>query len=131
MQLADGIRKLGFRRWYERALVEGHLCLATAILCLIVALTSIEFYNASGTGAHRLVVLMLVFVAGVGCIWGLNRYRDILLAAQRAAERSTCEACGAYAALDVVRSGTTTPQAVPVEWVRVRCRKCGHEWTID
>lgn len=131
MHLADGIRRLGFRRWYERELVGGHLYLATAILCLVAALTGVEFYSASGTGADRLVMLMLVFVAGAGCIWGLKRYRGILLAAQRAAERSTCDACGAYAALDVVRSGTTTPQAAPVEWVRVRCRKCGHEWTID
>jgi ribosomal protein S27E len=131
MQLADGIRKVGFRRWYERALAESHLYLATAILCLVAALTGVEFYSASGTGAQRLGFLALVFAAGAGCVWALNRYRDGLLAAQRAAERSTCDTCGAYAALDVVRSGTTTPQRVPVEWVRVRCRKCGNEWMID
>jgi len=131
MHLADGIRRLGFRRWYERELVGGHLYLATAILCLIAALTGIEFYSASGTGAHRLFFLALILAAGAACVWALNRYRDILLAAQRAAERSTCEACGAYAALDVVRSGTTMPKAKPVGWVRVRCRKCGHEWMID
>jgi ribosomal protein S27E len=131
MHLADGIRRIGFRRWYERELVGGHLYLATAILCLVAALTGIEFYSASGSGANRLLFLSMIFAAGATCVWALNRYRHILLAAQRAAERSTCEACGAYAALDVVRSGTTTPKAMPVEWVRVRCRKCGHEWMID
>jgi len=131
MHLAEGIRRIGFRRWYERALVEGHLYLATAILCLIAALTGIEFYDGSGTGGQRLFFLALVFIAGAACVWALGRYREILLAAQRAAEQSTCDTCGARAALDVVRSGVTTPEAMPVEWVRVRCRECGNEWTID
>lgn len=36
MELAEGIRKIGFARWYERQLMEAHLYLVTAFLCLIL-----------------------------------------------------------------------------------------------
>jgi len=31
MELSDGIRKIGFRRWYERQLIEGHLYLISSL----------------------------------------------------------------------------------------------------
>ena len=35
MSPADGIRKLGFRRWYERQLIESHAYFLTCFLCMI------------------------------------------------------------------------------------------------
>ncbi len=49
--LADAIRARGFRKWYEGRLIEGHLHLITAFLCLIAVLGAIEQggpYNTLG-----------------------------------------------------------------------------------
>jgi hypothetical protein len=39
---ADDIRKLGFRRWYERQLLESHACLVTCFLCTILLAVCLE-----------------------------------------------------------------------------------------
>ena len=36
MSPADGIRQLGFRRWYERQLIESHAYFLTCFLCMIM-----------------------------------------------------------------------------------------------
>jgi hypothetical protein len=33
VRLVDGIRKLGFRKWYERELTRSHLRLVLVLLC--------------------------------------------------------------------------------------------------
>lgn len=135
MNLADGIRRIGFRRWYERQLIAAHLYLAAALLSMLVVLVAIEEFSPQAPGWERLKLLALIVGGGIACIASLVRYGNMLLGAQRAADRSTCSACAAYGVLEVVRSGIThaeaLPQARPVPWVRVRCRKCGNEWTIE
>jgi hypothetical protein len=42
MELAEGIKKVGFRRWYERQLIESHAYLITGLLSSILVLGSIE-----------------------------------------------------------------------------------------
>jgi len=44
--LAEGIRKTGFRRWYERQLIESHLYFVTAVLSLIVVGAGLEGFTA-------------------------------------------------------------------------------------
>jgi len=82
-------------------------------------------------GRLRLVIgmLMLMLVAGGGVVsvWAFGRYQFMLARAVRAAERSTCSQCASYGVLEVVRhAGSET-----APWLRVRCRKCGHEWRIE
>ena len=45
MGLADAIRRRGFRRWYERQLIEGHAYLVTGLLSLIMMAISIEMID--------------------------------------------------------------------------------------
>ena len=42
MTPADRIDKLGFRRWYERELIEGHAYLVTGFLSFIVIAVFLE-----------------------------------------------------------------------------------------
>ena len=50
MEPARSIARLGFRKWYERRLIEAHAWLFTALLCAIyvgVSLESVSFSRAS------------------------------------------------------------------------------------
>lgn len=120
MEPACSISRLGFKRWYERQLIEGHVWLVTALLCgiaMAAALEVVDFKNAGDT----LVTLAFVFVGGLVCWKGFERYRFLLLRAEEVASHSTCEGCTAYAKFSVVDEHAR---------FRVRCRKCGNEWTI-
>ena len=125
MELAEGIRKIGFRRWYERQLIESHACLVTGLLGLVLALGSIESLSFRGPGWEPVTLLVLVLGAGGLATWAVYRYLTILLHAEHIGEHSTCSRCAAYGLLEL------TGARVGRGGVNVRCRKCGHEWTIE
>ncbi len=54
MEPAAGIGKLGFSRWYERELIEGHAWLITCFLCMLAIAACVEsmsFRGPPGGGA--------------------------------------------------------------------------------
>jgi hypothetical protein len=127
LDLAEGIRRIGFRRWYERQLLESHIYFVTAFLSLIVVVAGLEGFSAAAQASTRILMLALVVAGGALCVWSFVRYQFMLARAVRAAERSTCSQCASYGMLDVVQR--SVPAAAPS--LTVRCRKCGHEWTIE
>ena len=132
MTPAEGIRKLGFRRWYERQLIEGHGFLVTGFLSMIVVVACLEDLTPHLT-LRSLSLAVLVAGCGALCGWSLRRYQVILERAERLGEHSVCAHCGAYGVLDVLQSGTG-PEGEPAGyagWLRVRCRKCAHQWTME
>lgn len=132
MAPAEGIARLGFKRWYERQLVEGHAYLVTCFLCMIVVAALIEEISFKDGGTRPLMMLLVLFAAGAVGIFAWGRYRVILALAEHFADRSTCAHCQAYAKFNVVSAGAAPAHADDVaQWMRVRCRKCNHEWTIE
>jgi hypothetical protein len=132
---ADAIRRLGFKKWYERQLIEGHAYLITCFLCLILAAALLEGFSFRAPGLQPLVTLALVGGSGLLGVVSLRRYGAIMGEAERLSGRSTCEDCGAYAKFDVVESGgsfgpSQVGDGTSTAWLRVRCRKCGHGWTM-
>ena len=134
MQAAPGISKLGFRRWFERQLIESHLYLVTCFLCLIAAMALTEEVSFRAGGLRPFALTLLIAVIGAVGVFALNRYRMMLFRALELSHRSVCGKCRAYARFNVLDSG---PRAVDdaVErdpsWLRVKCRGCGHEWTVE
>jgi len=131
MNLAEGIRKIGFRRWYERQLIECHLYFVTGFLSL-VAMAACANALDLGAGLPNILPLSLASVLTMGVsFWSLTRYITMLSFAERAAERSVCGGCQAYGALEVLKVGETphAPESQP--WLKVRCHKCGHAWLIE
>jgi hypothetical protein len=133
MTAADGIRRLGFRRWYERQLIESHAFLVTGFLSMIAMLAFLEEFSLRSPGLTLLSTSALIAGCGMVCAWSLRRYHAVLTRAEHVGEHSTCSRCAAYGALEIVDSGRPVigpdPNAPP--WLKVRCRKCGHPWTID
>jgi hypothetical protein len=117
---ARSIARLGFKKWYERRLIEAHAWLLTALLCAIYVEVALETLSSRekeiiwfGTAAGMFVGALIVW-------HGLRRFGEILREAERCASQSTCAACGAYARFEVLAPRQMT----------VRCRNCAHEWTI-
>ena len=138
MELAEGIRRIGFERWYERQLMEAHVYLVTAFLCLILLTACLEGFSARAPGLEPFL-RMIGMLAGVyGGVWAVRRYGAILGVAESAAGQSVCKKCAAYARLEVIGAGLLAPPAktrmstdAPLPHLAVRCRKCGHEWMIE
>lgn len=128
LDLAEGIQRLGFRRWYERQLIESHVYFVTAFLSLIVVVAGLEGYNATAQASTRLLMVGLVTGGVVLCAWAFRRYQYMLRRAVWAAEHSTCGKCTTYGALEVVRCPT---EGASVPALTVRCRKCAHEWQFE
>ena len=125
MKLAEGLRRHGFRKWYERELLQSHAHMALTFLCAIGAFAAIEaasrFRSAGEQFGNVLAVLLCL---GVG-LWALRRYLFLLTHAEAVAHQADCPQCGTYARWDLLS------EQAQEERVTVRCRQCSHEWRID
>lgn len=120
LDTARAIARMGFRRWYERQLIESHVWLVTVLLCGVAIAASIEMLSFRELGT-AVVTLAFVFTAGVIILHGLRRYRHLMTQAEEVAAHSTCTSCQTYARF---RAMDENPR------MRVQCRKCGFEWTL-
>ena len=134
MPVAERIRKLGFRRWHERQLIEAHANLVTAFLCLIVVVVCMDQLNWRDGGFKPLINLALIVGGLVLCFHTVRIYFKVLFRAEHFAEQAVCGACQTYGVIQVIATSAQTAQdrADPgkSEWFKVRCRKCGHDWTM-
>jgi hypothetical protein len=134
MQAAPGIRKLGFRRWFERQLIESHLYLVTCFLCLIAAMALAEELSFRTGGIRPVVLTLMIGAIGALGAFALSRYLGMLIRALQFSQHSVCGKCRAYARFNVLDSGPRTPDegaGRDPSWLRVKCRGCGHEWTME
>lgn len=135
MLAAEKIRKLGFRRWYERQLIAGHLWLVSCILGMLLVAVVLDVFSLRRGGTDMVLRLALAFAGGAVAVYAWGRYRDIMLLAERLGDGATCPQCRAYGSFRVLDAGPREgaddeASARRSGWLRVRCRRCGHEWTI-
>ena len=138
MEPVTSIRRLGFRKWYERQLIDSHLCLTTCFLCVIVIAAMIEEIGRVEPTVRWATMAGVVLAAIVLGWLSWRRYITVLERAERYGQRSTCAGCAAYGRFEILHSGVDslpgpTAQAVaPLEvaWMRVKCRKCGATWRM-
>ena len=133
MEPAAGIRKLGFERWFGRELLESHVYLVTLFLSLILIMALFEQLG-SRAGLERALIYAGIIGGGAIGIVSLNRYTALLFRALRLAGQSTCKGCGAYARFGVLDSARGPVEDAEDDregpWLKVKCRTCGHEWTM-
>jgi len=121
LETARAIDRMGFRRWYERQLIEGHVWLVTALLCAFTVAACLEMVEFRELG----VVILTggaIFAAGLISWHGVRRYMILMGLAEHVASQTTCPQCRTYARFKVLDTSSR---------MRVCCRKCGQEWTID
>ncbi len=136
MASLDRIRTEGFRRWYERQLIECHAWLVSCFLGMIAVASGME---VAGQAGMRPVGMAVALGGLVVAAWSWERYRIMLKVAEQFGEQAACPACLVYSRFSVTASG---PAEMPdggdpgLEkrsggvWIRACCRKCGEEWTL-
>ncbi len=136
MTPAQGIDKLGFRRWYERQLIEGHVYFITCFLSLIVVAACIELIDWHAPATQVLFMVSAIVAGGVVCIVSMRRYSFLLARAECLGSQSSCALCQAYGGLKVIGAGVGEERMQGFvarndnPWIQVRCKKCGHEWRM-
>ncbi|MCZ8292040.1 MAG: hypothetical protein O9312_00845 [Hylemonella sp.] len=122
--LAEGVRRFGFRKWYERELLSSHAHLLLTLLCSIALIGMLEVFKGGSLEEKLLDVLLFIASGAIG-LWALRRYLYLLMHAEEVANQANCPDCIAYGRFDVIgedrRHGHT----------EVRCRRCQREWTIE
>ena len=121
--LADGIRRVGFRKWYERELLSSHAYMVLALLSLVAIVASFEAFRG-GAVYEQLMDAMFVIVSTAAGLWSLRRYLFLLMRAEGVANQASCGDCGEYGRLRVVGENPSHDET------RVSCSKCQHQWTI-
>ena len=121
------IQRVGFRKWYERELLQSHGYLVLLILCLVAFLGGIELFGGQGSAERQWEALACAGASGVIGAWAVRRYLYLLAHAQYVAEQAVCRVCQAYAKWDVVDSPHEPPQQ---QRMCVKCRRCGNSWHI-
>lgn len=119
---AASIRRLGFRRWYERQLIDGFASMITAVLSAILILVCLEAAEFRVVNARLFWLLAISFAGGVIAALTLRRFMWVLARAERYGDKSTCAGCATYARFELLGEDAGT--------LRVRCRKCAHEWLL-
>lgn len=133
MEPAESIGRLGFTRWYERQLLQGHAYLVTCFLCIVLVGASLEAVGAQASRLEQLLAAAAILAIGALGIHSLRCYRAILLRAEALARGATCKSCRAYGCITILESGSTGDEAAQEDrapWLKVRCAKCGHAWTM-
>jgi formate dehydrogenase maturation protein FdhE len=129
MALDDALRQRGFRRWYERQLIESHVYLVTGFLSLIMMAVALEVTEFRSSAANFAFLVAVALAGALVCIGSWRKFTEILFRAEAVAEQAVCPMCGTYGRFDVVSARDAT-DAVTGRIVDVRCRTCAHEWPI-
>jgi len=138
MDIASRIGAMGFRKWYERQLIDSHLALTTCFLSGITVAACLEEVRLVELNVKSLSLLAIVFSAVALSWYSWRRYITVLQRAEAYGDRSTCPACTTYGRFEIIAAGHVAegpyldPQAspLPYPWLRVRCRKCGTVWRL-
>ena len=127
MNAARTIRRLGFRKWYERELLQSHMHLVLLLLSTLGLLGSAEAYSLRLSIGSQLGVLACAVASAVIGVWALRRYLYLLAHAEFVADQAVCRGCDTYAKWEVEESAEDPAGAR----LRVRCRRCGQRWLIE
>jgi hypothetical protein len=134
MQANDYIQRHGFRRWYERQLVESHAYLALGFVALILMLSGAEVLGDAKSGVGYVATLGMAALGGLLMLVAWRRFNVLLARAERFAEGATCPECKTWGKFRVLGQEAAPeddpPEAGRPRWLRVCCSKCGREWKI-
>ena len=114
MTTADQIRRIGFRRWYERQLFQSHAYLVVAFIALILLLAAFEGLDlAKRSPEFYLMVLVIASGAGVFTVIAWRRFRALLGRAEMFASGATCPECTTWGRFEVLAEERSSPDDPP------------------
>lgn len=126
--LADGIQRVGFRKWYERELLSSHAHMALALVAAVAMMASFEAFHGASAGEKILNTGFVLLCAAV-TLWAMRRYLYLLMHAEELANQANCGQCEAYGLLKLQDAQDRRPQAQRL--VPVCCKRCGFQWNLE
>ena len=126
--LADGIQRVGFRKWYERELLSSHAHMALALISAVAMMASFEAYRDASTG-EKLLNTAFVLVSAAIALWSMRRYLYLLMHAEEMANQANCPQCEAYGLLTLQDPQDRRESAQRL--VPVCCKRCGFRWNLE
>ena len=127
MKLADGIRKHGFRKWYERELLQSHAHLVLTFCCMVGLFAVFEGMGRRRDWADQAQDLATIVLCAVVGVWALRRYLYFLNHAEATAHQADCPQCRAYGRFNLEAEEAADADT---RMLHVCCRQCGQRWTI-
>ena len=128
MKLADGIRKHGFRKWYERELLQSHAHLILTFCCMVGLFAVFEGMSRRRDWVDQAQDLATVVLCAVVGVWALRRYLYFLNHAEATANQADCPQCQAYGRFRLEEEEVADADT---RVLHVCCRQCGQRWTIS
>jgi ribosomal protein L32 len=122
-RLFESVKRIGFRKWYERQLLSSHAHMVLALLSTVGLVGSMEAFRVA-QGDAQMANVMFVLVCAAIALWALRRYMFLLMRAEQAANQASCPDCGEYGRFHVVGH---RPRLQAID---VCCKKCSRDWTI-
>jgi hypothetical protein len=129
MRFDDVLRKRGFRRWYERQLIEGHAYLVTGILSVIMMSIALETIAFRESLPNALALVVIAGAGGALAIFAWTKFTGLMSNAEALAEQAVCTQCNAYGRFEVLEAHDSR-EARTGRALTVRCRKCEHCWQM-
>jgi hypothetical protein len=134
VKLVQDIERLGFRRWYERQLVESPLYLLFAFLVLIALLSGIELLDFQRSPSTWGGLLLMCAACAMLVVIAWRRFMTLMARAELFANAAACPRCTAWGKFRVIGAEAASedepPEAGRPHWVRVSCKKCGESWRL-
>lgn len=124
MDAMQSIRKLGFRKWYERTMLRSHGNLVLLLFSTLGLLLAAEAYSHDLPASSQLTLLACALASGFIGYWALRRYFHLMREAEFAADQAVCSQCETYGRWDIASEDRSH------QTMQVRCRKCGNQWQI-
>lgn len=129
MGTVEGIRKHGFRKWYERQLIEGHAYLVTMVLAMVAMACGYEVLSLERT-AFSLLFDGCIFAGGAVVAWySWRRYALTMTVAEHVGAQASCPGCKHYG-FRPVPPVEAEAFGRPMQLLAM-CRRCGTRWPID
>ena len=126
--LADGIQRVGFRKWYERELLSSHAHMALALIAAVAMMASFEAFRGASAG-EKLMNTAFVLVCAAIALWSMRRYLYLLMHAEEMANQANCAQCQAYGLLKLQEVEDRRHAAQRL--VPVCCKRCGFQWNLQ
>ena len=135
MQVTRYIERHGFKRWYERQLIESHAYLVLGFVALILLLSGVELLSGAETALRYVIVLSAAAAGGMLLVVAWRRFGVLLKRAEHFSEAATCPQCKAWGKFKVLAQESSNPDDPPEagrpHWLRVRCTQCETIWKLE
>jgi hypothetical protein len=129
MGTIEGIRKHGFRKWYERQLIESHAWLVTLLLAVLAMAAGLEALSFRDGFAELVFDAAVVFGGGALSWVAWHRYASTMLVAEHVGRQAVCPGCQRYGFRPVPPGEDGEAPRAPR--LVAACSRCGRRWPID